>query len=91
MFEETEHGSRAWILPVLLEGAALIWEIAWGRAASVWHGFFWVAGPGRGEEPWLVVLLTLPTWSCCSYSAAMWWRLHARRASSHPWVSNATQ
>jgi hypothetical protein len=36
--------------------------------------FFYVAGPGSAEEGWVLMLLTFPTWGCCWYSAAMWWR-----------------
>jgi hypothetical protein len=28
--------------------------------------------PNQGEAGWFIVLLTLPTWGCCCYSAVMW-------------------
>ncbi len=30
--------------------------------------FYYPTGPGGGEGGWGVILLTLPTWSCCWYS-----------------------
>jgi hypothetical protein len=69
------EGSFIWVLPVGLEIAAVIWQLFSEGVVSTLHGLFFTPGPGLGEESWGMVLLTLPTWSCCSYSATMWWRL----------------
>jgi hypothetical protein len=77
-----EVGVWVWILPVIIEIWAAISEgSSTGGLASVGH-LFLIPGPGRGEEGLGVVFFTYPTWSCCWYSAAMWWRLRRRRLSS---------
>jgi hypothetical protein len=76
--ESASEGSWVWMIPSALEVPAVIWQALSGGIMSAVHGFFFVAGPGQGEESW-GLLLTLPTWSCCWYSAAMWWRLRRRR------------
>ena len=77
------EGRRIWIPPVLVEGAMVIWEMASNGFMSVWFGLVLFAeGPLGGEASLAVVLLTLPTWSCCWYSAAMWWRRRRRRQAA---------
>lgn len=71
-----KSGSRIWVLPIALEVWAVISELS-SLGGSV-GGIFLIPGPGRGEEG-LGVLITLQTWSCSWYSAAMWWRLRRRR------------
>jgi len=39
--------------------------------------FFW--DQGQGEAGWLIGLLTIPTWGCCWYAAAMGWRRRTQR------------
>ena len=68
------EGKRIWIIPVLFEVSAFVSAMASVDAGSRLRALVWVADPGRGEESWTMVLLTLPTWGCCWYSAAMWWR-----------------
>jgi hypothetical protein len=47
-----------------------------GLASVRW--FFFTLGSAE-DRGWLVfLLLTLPTWGCCVYSAAVWW-LRSRR------------
>lgn len=77
------EGVWIWPIPVII----LLWGVAEtlvsdGLAAAV-NGFVFVPGPGRGEESW-GILLTIPTWACCWYSATMWWG-HNRRLRYTQW------
>jgi hypothetical protein len=75
-------GVWVWILPVIFEIWAVISEgSSTGGLVSVGHMFL-LTTPGNGEEGLGVFLCTFPTWSCCWYSAAMWWRLRRRRQSA---------
>ena len=68
------EGSTIWILPAGAEFGCAVWDTAWGRTQEIPAYFF-----GRGEAGWVMALLTMPTWGCCCYSAAMYWRLRGSR------------
>jgi hypothetical protein len=77
-----EVGVWVWTLPTIME----IWAIisagySTGGLTAVGH-LFLVPGPGGGEEGLGAVFITFPTWSCCWYSVALWWRLRQRRQSA---------
>jgi hypothetical protein len=74
-------GVWIWTLPVIIEILAIISEGSLGGLASVGH-LFLITTPGNGEEGLGLFFSTFPTWSCCWYSAAMWWRLRQRRQSA---------
>jgi hypothetical protein len=71
-------GVWVWILPIIIEIWAMISEGSLGGLASVGH-LLLITTPGNGEEGLGVYFFTFPTWSCCWYSAAMWWRLRHKR------------
>jgi len=68
------EGRWVWVLPVVLFLIAFASE-ALRHIREVTYMFY--VRPGEGEAGWLMVLLTMPTWSCCSYSLTMsLWRRH---------------
>jgi hypothetical protein len=78
----TAEGRWVWILPAALFLAAL--ADAGSRNMREVKYLFCV-GPGEGEAGWCLVLVTMPTWSCCCYSLAMsLWRRHNNRDQSSP-------
>src|SRR5579875_1641429 len=70
------EGRAVWILPAGVEIIGILSELIPHGLRSASLFFFYT--PGQGEEAWGVLLLTLPTWSCCCYSATAWWRLRNR-------------
>lgn len=73
-FGATVEGRWVWIIPVALFLAALVSE-SYRHIREVKYMFY--VGPGEGEAGRLLLLLTLPTWSCCCYSLTMsLWRRH---------------
>lgn len=76
----SREGSRVWIVPAAIEATMLIHELSLSGLKMALHTFFFAADRRQGEEMWVIFLLTLPTWSCCWYSAAMSWH----RASRDP-------
>lgn len=81
------EGRWVWALPAAVELPLAAWALVSDGPMSMVHGLVFSPGPGQGEGSWGVVFLTVPTWSCCCYSVAIWWRLrilqHAPDAS-HP-------
>jgi hypothetical protein len=76
-----EPGRWVFASPVAIELLAVIIEPHRSEIAN----FFWVRpGPMAGESSWVLMLLTLPTWSCCMYSSVMWWRVRRPRAGPTP-------
>jgi hypothetical protein len=68
-------GRWIWLLPVLLELVSLTRNVfLWGVPTTL-HEFIGFGAPMAPEEEWGIVLLTLPVWSCCWYSALMWWHI----------------
>jgi hypothetical protein len=63
----TRLGIFVWILPAAIELWAAIDESLLFGISSLGSTLFY----GQGEDGWVVMALTLPTWSCCWYSAAM--------------------
>jgi len=82
-FEATVRGRWVWIIPVALFLAALASE-GYRNVREVTYMFY--VGPGEGEAGLGLVLLTMPTWSCCCYSITMilWRRHHDGNQSSPP-------
>lgn len=66
-----KEGRWIWVLPVSIEIAVGASALLSEGFLATWHGLFFVPGPGQGEGSWAIVLLTLPTWGCCCYSATM--------------------
>lgn len=66
----TKLGIFVWVLPAAIELYAAISESLSFGIASLGSTLLY----GQGEDGWVVMVLTLPTWSCCWYSAATWWR-----------------
>ena len=79
----TVEGRWVWIIPVALLVAVLASE-GYRNIREVKHMFY--VGPGEGEAGWVLLLLTLPTWSCCCYSLTMslWRRHHNGKQASPP-------
>jgi hypothetical protein len=75
----TKAGAWIWVLPVAVEIWGIYSEVSLGTPVG---DFFLIPGPGRGEEGW-GVLITLPTWSCCCYSATMWLRLRQSQRQAY--------
>jgi hypothetical protein len=70
--DSSREGCWIWALPAIIGAVVLIVLCSRGFAQML---TLFYAPPGEGEAGWAIVLLTLPTWSCCCYSAAMWgWR-----------------
>jgi hypothetical protein len=84
------EGRLAWVLPAILFATVVIWQVASQGVQSPWREFFFVPGPGHGEEGWVIFILTLPTWSCCCYSTAMCWRHRAAGMREKPVGKNAS-
>jgi hypothetical protein len=84
-FGATAEGRWVWVIPVALFIAALASE-GYRNIREVKYMFY--VGPGEGEAGWVLLLLTLPTWSCCSYSLTMrlWRRHHNAKKASPPAV-----
>src|SRR5713226_6982522 len=57
-------GIFVWILPAAIELWAAIDESLLFGISSLGSTLFY----GQGEDSWVVVLLTYPTWGCCWYS-----------------------
>lgn len=76
----SREGRWTWVLPAALELIVLL--ALYSHSLAQMRTLFYVP-PGEGEAGWGIVLITLPTWSCCCYSGAMWyWR--KRRNSDVP-------
>jgi len=78
--DSAREGKWIWIMPMSAEIASIAWDVLWLEHASI-RGYFWDRGP-EGMQ----MLLTLPTWSSCWYSAAMWLRLCMARKARLPSV-----
>ena len=77
--ESAKEGSWIWLVPTALVIAAVLWQLCSGGIASTFHGFLF----GHGEESWGMVILTIPTFGCCCYSAAMWWQLRTNKTKAN--------
>jgi len=75
------EGRFVWVIPAILMAIFLTWQVVSEGAGSVWHSVF-ISQPGHGEDAWISVVLTLPTWSCGWYAAVMWRRRRAVRMRS---------
>jgi hypothetical protein len=75
-------GRWVWTLPVAFLAFGLVWDMFLGRFDTVLLALF-----GGGEGGWIRVLVTLPAWSCCWYSATM---ARRRRRQSRSLIVNAT-
>jgi len=76
------EGRWVWVLPASVELLCVI-AMFFSEGLSGPVALFYTGnGPMAGEESWGVVLLTIPTWSCCWYSVTMYWR--RRRQNNVP-------
>jgi len=79
----------AWLVAVLLPRAVMegcwVWVIPTALFVAIGiplyesgelRDLLW---PTDGEQAWLWILLTIPTWNCCCYSATMWTVRHYSR------------
>jgi len=65
----TAEGRWIWTMPVGLLVCGVLWDMTLGRLDSALTALV-----GTGEVGWVKVLITLPAWGCCWYSATMAWR-----------------
>lgn len=81
--DSADAGRWVWVLPVAVVLFCFFWELS-SHGLSEATLLFYIGDPTMGEAGWGMVLLTMPAWSCCSYSAAMYCRrrLQQRSASS---------
>jgi hypothetical protein len=79
----TVEGRWVWVFPTALFLVVLV-DAASRNMGEVKYMFY--VGPGEGEAGWGLMLLTMPTWSCCCYSLAMNLRRrhNGPEESSHP-------
>lgn len=73
------QGRWVWVLPVIFEISSLVFDLH--SQPSEVPLFFCVPSSMDGEAGLVVVLLTVPTWGCCWYSAVMWWRGRRRESA----------
>ena len=74
--EAMREGSWVWLIPVILEFAAAVDELFVGGVRTMLDLFF-KTQQGEGGA-FAIALLTMPTWSCCWYSATMLWQRRGR-------------
>lgn len=68
------EGVWVWLLPTCLLAAGVLFDAL--SMPNELAGFFYAP---RGDPDPTPVLLTVPTWGCCWYSAATYWRRRRRR------------
>jgi hypothetical protein len=73
------EGVLVWILPAAAEIALAVWGLFSDGFLLTFHALVFSPGPGQGVGSAAIVIITHPVWSCCWYSAAMWWRQRAVR------------
>jgi len=73
----TIEGRWVWVAPVGLLALAVASALLFADPSDA-RLMFYVGNEG-GEGGWGLVLVTLPTWGCCCYSAAMCWRRKQRK------------
>jgi len=78
----TIEGRWVWLAPVGLVTLAVIGHLIGGHTSEIRQLFY--VGNGEGEGGWVLVLVTLPTWGCCWYSAVMLWRRKQRQRKVLP-------
>lgn len=78
--DPAKEGRWVWVIPFAFELMAVAWELLFQRTHGELCELFVVrdTGPMAGENGWVMVLLTIPTWSCCCYSLVMWQQLRRR-------------
>ncbi len=82
------EGRWVWVLPFSFWAYACASDYFRFGLKELRLMFFFGPGPGSGEEAWGVFLFTLPTWSCCCYAVAMWWRHRHIRGGNPELASN---
>ena len=80
--QAAKEGSWVWVIPVLIWAAVATGILLGSISGTLGDLFCFDPKPGAGEGGWVVLMLTLPTCSCCCYSAVM-----ARRSSAFRSIS----
>ncbi len=70
-------GRWVWVIPVCFLVSCGVIDAIY-VPSDLRYYLFMDPRPSEGESGWVVVLVTLPTWGCCWYSATMRWRWRRR-------------
>jgi hypothetical protein len=73
--DSTKEGARVWLLPTAILAVAMTYDALSGAGCFLCSFY-----AGQGDPNPFPVIVTLPTWGCIWYSAAIWGR---RRHRSH--------
>jgi lysylphosphatidylglycerol synthetase-like protein (DUF2156 family) len=70
------EGRWVWVAPVGLVAVGVVLDLIGGHGSEIRQLFY--VGSDEGEAGWVLVLVTLPAFGCCCYSAMMFWRRRQR-------------